>query len=146
MRPRRSIIPFLVLLAPVVFVGGAPAPVVSASGAPSPTNDAGSRGKPTGTVRSEAARLVTGSPVLLQSVVAGTPPTAVMKVVPVAAKVGSYPGGTTIVGNELTAFTGGFRAWFEFKLSDWDPNGDNVPPLHLWQFKIDASSYEGVNA
>ncbi|MFH1109401.1 MAG: hypothetical protein V1790_09430, partial [Planctomycetota bacterium] len=37
------------------------------------------------------------------SVVAGTPPTAVMKVVPVAAKVGSYPPGTTIVGNELVA-------------------------------------------
>jgi len=146
MRPRRSTIPFLVLLAPVVFVGSAPAPTVSASGAPRPTNDAGSRGKPAGALRPEAAQLVTGSPVHLQSAVAGTPPTAVMKVVPVAAKVGSYPGGTTIVGNELTAFTGGFRAWFEFKLSDWDPNGDNVPPLALWQFRIDADGYKGVNA
>jgi len=146
MRSRRSTIPFLVLLAPVVFVGGAPAPAVSASGAPHPTNDAGSRGKETAAVRPEAARLVTGSPVHLQSVVAGTPPTAVMKIVPVAAKVGSYPGGTTIVGNELTAFTGGFRAWFEFKLSHWDPNGDNVPPLRVWQFKIDTSGFLGANA
>jgi hypothetical protein len=146
MRPRRSTIPFLVFLAPVVFVGGVPAPAVSASGPPRPTDDAASRGKETGAFRSEAAQLVTGSPVHLQSVVAGTPPTAVMKVVPVAAKVGSYPGGTTIVGNELTAFTGGFRAWFEFKLSDWDPNGDNVPSLRLWQFKIDDTGYEGANA
>jgi hypothetical protein len=90
--------------------------------------------------------LVTGSPEHLQSVVAGFPVTAVMKVVPVAAKVGSYPVGTTIVGNELRAFTGGFRAWFEFKLSDWDPNGDNVPPLWVWQAKIDASGYMGANA
>jgi hypothetical protein len=146
MRPRRSTVAFLVLLAPVVFVGGAPAPTVSASGAPRPTNDADARGKPTGAVRSEAGRLVTGSPEHLQSVVAGTPPTAVLKVVPVPAKVGSYPGGTTIVGNELTAFTGGFRAWFEFKLSDWDPNGDNVPPLRIWQLKVDDSGYEGANA
>jgi hypothetical protein len=51
------------------------APGVSASGPPPPTSDAGSRGKPTGAVRSEAARLVTGSPVHLQSVVVGTPVT-----------------------------------------------------------------------
>jgi len=146
MSPRRSTIPFLVLLAPVVFVGGAPAPAVSAFGAPRPTSDGGSRGKETGAVRSEAVRLVTGSPVQLQSVVAGTPPTAVMKIVPVAAKVGSYPGGTTIVGDELTAFTGGFRAWFEFKLSDWDPNGDNDPALKFWQFMVDDAGFEGANA
>jgi hypothetical protein len=117
-----------------------------ASAASRPTNDAGPRGKQTGAVRSESAQLVTGPPERLQSVVAGTPPTAVMKVVPATAKVGSYPAGTTIVSNELTAITGGFRAWFEFKLSDWDPNGDNVPPLYIWQFQIDSSGYEGVNA
>jgi len=65
---------------------------------------------------------------------------------PVAAKVGSYPPGTTIVGNELTAYAGGFRAWFELKLSNWDPNGDNVPPLHIWQFQIDDNGYKGVHA
>ena len=146
MRPRRSAIPFLVLLAPVVFVGSAPAPAVSASGAPRPTNGAGSRREPTGAVRPEVGRLVTGSPVHLQSVVAGTPPTAVMKVVPVAAKVGFYPGGTTIVGNELRAPAGGFRAWFEFKLSHWDPDGDNVPPLRVWQFRVDNTGYKGENA
>jgi hypothetical protein len=146
MRPRRSTVAFLVLLAPVVFVGGAPAPAVSDSGPPRPINDAGSRGKPAGAVRPEAAQLVTGSPEHLQSVVAGFPLTAVMKVVPVAAKVGSYPTGTTIVGNELKAFAGGFRAWFEFKLSHWDPNGDDVPPLWLWQFKIDGSGCLGANA
>ena len=32
MRPRRSTIPFLVFLAPAVFIGGAPAPAVSATG------------------------------------------------------------------------------------------------------------------
>ncbi|MFH1111023.1 MAG: thrombospondin type 3 repeat-containing protein [Planctomycetota bacterium] len=31
-------------------------------------------------------------------------------------------------------------------MSDWDPNGDNVPPLGVWQFKIDASGYKGENA
>ena len=97
------------------------------------------RGKDKGSL--EATRLVTGDPTRINAEVAGTPPTAVLKVVPVAAKVGSYPGGTTIVGNELTAFTGGFRAWFEFKLSDWDPNGDNVPPLLIWQFRIDNNGF-----
>lgn len=76
----------------------------------------------------------------------GTPPTGVMKVVPVAAKVGSYPAGATIVGNGLIAFTSGSRAWFEFKLSDWDPNGDNNPPSWFWRFQIDAGGYRGVNA
>ncbi len=78
--------------------------------------------------------------------VAGVPPTAILKVVPVPAKVGSYPPGTTTVGNEISAFVGGFRAWFEFKISDWDPNGDNIPPLHLWQFGIDGSGFLGANA
>ncbi len=48
-----------------------------ASAAPPPTTDANSRGQETGAVRTEAAPLVTGSPVHLQSVVAGIPPTPV---------------------------------------------------------------------
>ncbi len=137
---------FFVFLAPIVFVGGALSLGDGASAAPPGTDGARSGGDEKTTVRSEAARLVTGSPEHLQSAVAGTPPTAVMKIVPVAAKAGSYPGGTTTVGNELVAFTGGFRAWFEFKLSDWDPNGDDVPPLQTWQIAADKTGYLGANA
>jgi hypothetical protein len=97
-------------------------------------------------LRDDSTRFVAGSPDRLEGVVAGVPPTAVLKLVPVPAKVGSYPPGTTLVGNELTAFTGGFRAWFEFKVRDWDPNGDNVPPLQVWQFEIDTLGYRGENA
>ncbi len=46
-----------------------------ASAAPRPTSDATSPGRETGAVRSEAGRLVTGSPEHLQSVVPGTPVT-----------------------------------------------------------------------
>jgi len=119
---------------------------MSVFGGPRPSDDAGSRSKDAGMVRSDATQWVTGSPDRLQAVVAGALPTAVMKIVPVAAKVGTYPSGTTIVGNELRASAGGFRAWFEFKLSHWDPEGDNVPPLYVWQFKIDGSGFLGANA
>jgi hypothetical protein len=92
-------------------------------------------------MRSEAASLVTGSPKHLRSVVAGTPPTARLMVNPVAAKVGAYPPGTMIVGNGLRAPEGNFRAWFEFQIADWDPNGDGDPALKAWAATIDASGY-----
>ncbi len=53
----------------------------------------------------------------------------------------AYPPGTTIVGNELRAYVGGFRAWFEVQLSNWDPDGDNVPALKVYQVKLDCSGY-----
>ncbi len=87
-----------------------------------------------------------GSVVWTAPVLGGTPPTAIIKVVPVPAKVGSYPGGTTIVGNELFAPSGGFRAWFEVKLSNWDPNGDGSPALLVYQIKIDSSGYADADA
>lgn len=81
MRPRRSTIPFLVLLAPIVFVGVALVPGVSDSGAPAPRppNDVASRGKETAAVRLEAAQL-TGSPEGMRSAVDSTQPTATLAV------------------------------------------------------------------
>lgn len=81
-----------------------------------------------------------------QSQVAGVPPSAILKIVPVPAKVGSYPPGTYIVNNELIATSGGFRAWFELKVSNWDPNGDNSPRLVAYQIKIDCSGYADSDA
>ncbi len=94
-------------------------------------------GKPT----SETVRVVAGGPAQVNAVVAGAPPSATISIVPVPAKVGSYPAGTTIVGNELRSPAGGFRAWFEFRLSAWDPNQDNVPPASGFQLRIDATGF-----
>jgi hypothetical protein len=90
--------------------------------------------------------LVTGSSVHLQSVVAGTPPTATLRMVPVPAKVGSYPPGTSIIGNELRLNAGGVRAWFEFQALNWDPNRDNIPRLGGFQVKIDSTGYMDSDA
>jgi hypothetical protein len=65
---------------------------------------------------------------------------------PVPAKVGSYPPGTTIVGNELRAAQGGFRAWFEFQIDDWDPNGDGVPGVRFAYVRLDSSGFVGSEA
>ncbi len=104
--------------------------------------DDGSAPRGNNDVSSQPSRLVTGDPAQIDAVVAGGPgATAILAITPVAAKVGSYPPGTTIVGNELRAPIGGFRAWFEVQLSNWDPNGDNVPPLKVYQVKLDCSGY-----
>ncbi len=79
--------------------------------------------------------------------VAGDFPAGTLQVIPVPAKVGSYPPGTVIVGNELRALQGGFRAWFEFQVGEWDLNGDGFPG---WpgavQITIETSGYEGDQA
>jgi hypothetical protein len=131
-RRRDSIVALLVLLS-AALLGVRPYAARCAD------DDSAARGKNKG--GTEATRLVTGDPAHMIDVVAGTPPTAVVQVVPVPAKVGSYPIGTTIVGNELRAFEGGFRAWFEFQVFDWDPNGDGVPRADVVIAKLDASGY-----
>ncbi len=95
---------------------------------------------------SESARLVTSESAHINGVVAGTPPTAIIAITPVPAKVGSYPPGTTIVGNQLTAGEGGFRAFFEVQVSNWDPNGDGSPALHTLQVTADSAGYRGEYA
>ena len=91
---------------------------------------------------SQPSRLVTGDPARIDDVVAGGPaPTAILAVTPVPAKVRSYRPGTTIVGNELRAPVGGFRAWFDVQLSNWDPDGDDLPSLKLYQVKVDCTGY-----
>jgi hypothetical protein len=105
---------------------GALAFAVGAYAAPRTTDKAASRDTTT-TVRSDAA-LVTGSPEHLQAVVAGAGPTARLEIRPGPARVGAYPAGTTIVGNELAADVGNFRAWFEYRLEDWDPAGNGTDP------------------
>ncbi len=112
---------------------------VTALAAPNGRDDSASRGTTKGAT--EVTRLVTGDSAQINSVVAGTPPTAVLAINPVGAKVGSYPAGTTIVGNELISPDNGFRAWFEVQISNWDPNNDNNPLLGAYQVKVDASGY-----
>jgi hypothetical protein len=92
---------------------------------------------------SEAAPLLTGRAQQIRSVVAGTPPTLVIRVVPIPARVGSYPVGTSIVGNRLSAPHGGFRAWFQFQVGDWDPAADGTSPADpaAVQAKINAGGY-----
>jgi hypothetical protein len=129
----------------VAVVLGA-APPVSDSGPPRPTNDAGARGKQTGAVRSESAQFVTGDPEQINAVVAGSPPTAIVAVTPVPAKVGTYPPGTTIVGNTLTAPAGNFRSFYDVTVKNWDPNGDGSPGMHIVQVMVNAVGYQGSNA
>jgi hypothetical protein len=51
----------------------------------------------------------------------------------------AYPAGTTIVGNTLkTQNSNGFRVWLEVHISNWDPSGDNIPPLKVFQVKQDC--------
>ncbi len=102
--------------------------------------------------KSESAQLVTGPSEGLQSAVAGTSPTAILEIVPGPPRIGSYPPGTTIgyecnggandgtpcVTNAsclggvclgtVSAPVGGFRAWFEYRVSNWDPNHDGTVP------------------
>ncbi len=116
-----------------------------------------SSGAAWGQPESHTAQLVTGSPAGLPSVVAGTGPTAILEIVPVhppgglcgwnvclngstvraacasgddCPPVAVYPPGTKIVGNELSAYEGGFRAWFEYRASNWDPEGDGTVPTN----------------
>jgi hypothetical protein len=75
---------------------------------------------------------------------AGTPPTAKIMVNPVPAKVDPpYPpligGGPNIVGNELRLDAGGVRVWVEVQFKDWDPNGDGVPGVNVFQVTLDGS-------
>jgi len=115
-----------------------------ADGTPRPTNDSAARAN--GKANTGTVRAVTGDSAQINTVVAGTPPSATISIVPVPAKVGSYPAGTTIVGNELRAPAGGFRAWFEFRLFGWDPNQDNIPPASGFQATIDATGYMDSDA
>jgi len=110
----------------------------SAAGAtPRQMNDAAARAD--GTTNTRTVRAVTGDSAQFNTVAAGTPPSATISIVPVPAKVGSYPPGTTIVGNELRLPAGGVRAWFEFRISGWDPNGDDDPQAGGFQATIDAT-------
>lgn len=113
---------------------------VQAHAAPGVGDDSAPRGKDSPS--SQPARLVSGDPAQVNAVVAGGPgPTAILAITPVPAKVGSYPPDTSIAGNELRAYAGGFRAWFEVQLSNWDPDDDNVPALKVFQVKIDCAGY-----
>jgi hypothetical protein len=127
---------------------GALAFAVGAYAAPRTADKSASRGSTTTSVRSDSALLVTGSPEQVQSVVAGTPPVARLKITPrpiaqlTAAQAAQYPAGSTVVGDELSAFNGGFRAWFNFQAGEWDPNGDANPvPPGTAQVKLDAMGY-----
>jgi len=94
----------------------------------------------------EAARLVTGPSGQLERAIAGNPPTMRMRLTPVLSQgTGSYPPGSFITGQTLHAPTGGFRAFFNIQLEDWDPLA-NGPLLHVWQVRVDGNGYLGANA
>ncbi len=100
----------------------------------------------TGRSGTEAARLVTGDRAQINAVIAGSPPTAILAINPVPVPEGvtppnPYPPGTTIVGNELRAEVGGFRAWFNLQASDWDPDGDGSPTVRVFQVSWAAWPY-----
>jgi len=126
-----------------VAVVGAMALGVSVLAAPRGADDAVRGTSKTGT---EVTRLVTGDPAQINAVVAGAGLTAKMHFFPVNPPTGlpAYPAGVTIVGNELridrATNKDGFRAWFNFQLSDWDPNNDG-PNLATFQVKINEMGY-----
>lgn len=134
-----SIVRMICLLAmgAMILRGGAHA-------TPPQTND--SAGRANEKANTGSVRAVTGDSARINTVVAGSPPSATISIVPVPAKVGSYPVGTTIVGNELRLHAGGIRAWFEIRLFGWDTDHDNIPSLGGFQAAIDAGGYLGANA
>jgi hypothetical protein len=84
-------------------------------------------------------------PAPAEAVVAGHATGAIIQLVPVPAKVGSYPPGTVIVpgdgivtGGELRAFAGGFRAWFEFQVGGWGTTFDDPGTV---QARFDGSGF-----
>lgn len=94
----------------------------------------------------DAVRLVTDPNGRLPSAVAGAPPTLRFLLTPVPSQgSGSYPPGSNITGQTLNAPTGGFRAFFNVQIEDWDPSG-NGPVLGLWQTKVDGNGWLGANA
>ncbi len=127
----------LVLTVGSIFAGFAP-PTALADDTPP--------GAASGAVRSEAWRLVAGPRPHTPAVVAGSPPTAVFEIRPAPPKIGSYPPGTSIVGTELRAPYGGFRAWFEVYIRNWDPNQDDDPTMMMAHVKTDYYSWQGENA
>ncbi|MFH1109403.1 MAG: dockerin type I domain-containing protein [Planctomycetota bacterium] len=127
-----------------VVTVGALALGVSALAAPRPVDDSAVRGTNKG--KTEVTRLVTGNPAHLQSVVAAYPTTAILAITPVPAKVGSYPAGTSIVGNQMNADAGGFRVFLDYQVSNWDPNNDNDPQLKSYQIQVDAAGFMGAVA
>ena len=141
LRRRRSMMAVVVLLAAgLLFSFAAKAAPRGAEEAVRGTSKSGS----------EVTRLVTGDPAQINAVVAGTPPTAILAINPVPVPAGvtppnPYPLGTTIIGNELRAEVGGFRAWFNVQVSDWDPLG-NGPNALVYQVKIDCTNYKGETA
>ncbi|MBI1825026.1 MAG: hypothetical protein HY287_01900 [Planctomycetes bacterium] len=68
-------------------------------------------------------------------------------VTPVAAQgTLTYPGGTTIVGQELHAKSGGFQAFFEFQISGWDSAQTGSIDLRTYEVQADSSGFLSVNA
>jgi hypothetical protein len=63
------------------------------------------------------------------------PPPPTIALVPVSAD-----GLHVINGNEISV-QAGRRVFLEFKLSNWDPDGDGTPALRAWVAKLDASGY-----
>jgi len=126
---------------------GALALGVSALAAPRPVDDSAVRGTNKG--KTEVTRLVTGDPAQINAVIAGSPPSAILAVVPVNPPPSkpAYPAGVSIVGNELRidriANNDAFRAWFNVQVSNWDPNLNGDPALATYQVKIDCSGYLG---
>jgi len=129
---------------------------VSVYAAPRTTDDAATRQK--AEAKADPSRLIAGPGAHLNEVLAGTgADPARITLQPRTAKVGpAYPAGTTIVGTTLNAVGGGFRAWFEVKLANWDADGDTAPSgcqttagftdrcLKVWQAKIDGiCGYDG---
>ncbi len=72
-------------------------------------------------------------------------PTLRVFITPVPAQgTSSYPAGTQIVGQELIATSGGFRAFFNVQFQDFNP--DNVVSLRGYQIQVDAEGMRGINA
>ncbi len=129
----------------VVIMGGM-ALGVTAIAAPRAADPASRSGK--GAVGTEVTNLVTGDAAQINSVVAGTPPTAVIQIIPSPpppAYAGSYPASCSISDNVLSCDAGGFRAWFDWQAGRWDPMGNGTTPDHpgTVQMTIDAMGFMG---
>ncbi len=86
-----------------------------------------------------------------QDTVLGNGATLKVFVTPVPSQgTGSYPPGAQILGQQLIAPVGGFRAFLNIQLQDWNPDNcqpfDNCPPPRGWQIQLDRDSLLGVNA
>lgn len=57
-----------------------------------------------------------------------------------------YPPGTSIVGQEIRLPRGGLRVWVEWRIRNWDPDGNGTPRVRIYEAQLDWKGFRGEYA